>query len=413
MAITAPIITSATTSITRTERSSLPRQTASDAGEVTLKILQINKCYPPHIGGIERMVEGYAHGLIARGHQATVLCFQDDATPTAIENPQADLTVHRLGARIRSGKWAISRAFFSKLQQLAATNDVLHFHEPFPVGAMAGAALTLNKPIIVSWHADVMRLGPLKHALDKVQAQLCQRAAQIICLSSDVAQSSRVLGPHLHKVTVIPPGLTLPVTHGQEAELIERRATQLAAQIGRPFILCVGRLVPYKGYDVLLNAMAQTKATVVIIGKGELHHALMATAAELGVTDRLHIIETVTDSELRAWYRACTVFALPSVSKAEAFGLVQIEAMVAGKPIINTALETAVPIVSPHGVTGLTVAPHNADQLASAIARLMSDQTLRETYGAAARQRAQTLYSNTAMMDALLGVYANATGLKP
>ena len=114
---------------------------------------------------------------------------------------------------------------------------------------------------------------------------------------------------------------------------------------------------------------------------------LRADAAALGIAEKVHFLGRRMTPELRDMFADCDLFVLPSVANSEAFGIVQLEAMVNGKPVINTDLPTGVPLVSLHAKTGLTVPPADADALAAAMEKLICDDQLREQYGNAARER--------------------------
>ncbi len=154
-------------------------------------------------------------------------------------------------------------------------------------------------------------------------------------------------------------------------------------------ILFTGRLVYYKGADVLLEAFARMRenAELFFAGTGALEQELKERAAALGIAERVHFLGRRMTPELRMMFADCDIFVLPSVANSEAFGIVQLEAMVYGKPVINTALPTGVPLVSIGGETGLTVPPSDADALAQAMDTLCADDALRAEYGAAARAR--------------------------
>ena len=113
----------------------------------------------------------------------------------------------------------------------------------------------------------------------------------------------------------------------------------------------------------------------------------------------------VSDEDLVAYYHACDVFALPSITNQEMFGLVQLEAMACRKPVISTTVPTGVPWVNQHGKTGYTVTPGNSAELAHAIQRLLSSRELREEMGAAGRARVERHFTSAKMAEGILQVY--------
>lgn len=172
-----------------------------------------------------------------------------------------------------------------------------------------------------------------------------------------------------------------------------------------PTLLFVGRLCYYKGVEYLIEAMAHVDANLVIIGDGELRSELEERTVELSIAHRVFFLGRCSDDELRVWYRLCDLFVLPSVEPSEAFALVQVEAMAAGKPVINTNLPSGVPFVSLHGKTGLTVEPRNSSQLADAINRILSDEDLAREFSINARERVLELFTVDRMLDSIYSLY--------
>lgn len=145
----------------------------------------------------------------------------------------------------------------------------------------------------------------------------------------------------------------------------------------------------YKGCDVLLDAFARLpQGRLTIAGDGPMRNLLIEQARRLKILDRVTFLKTLNEKEKYQLYRDCDVFVLPSVSKNEAFGLVQLEAMAYGKPVINTQLDSGVPEVSLHNVTGLTVPPCDSLQLAQAMEELIENPFLRSVFSVAAAARA-------------------------
>ncbi len=190
---------------------------------------------------------------------------------------------------------------------------------------------------------------------------------------------------------VIPYGLEIEC--GDAPARVTKRADAIRAEAGRPIVLFVGRLVRYKGVDVLLEAMRGVSATAILVGNGPEQVSLQRAAERLGVADRVKFLGEVSPDELAALYRACDLFVLPSITRQEAFGVVQIEAMACGKPVISTDLGTGSGWVNQNGETGFVVPPRDAVALHDAIARLLADGALQATMGAAGYLRARTLFS--------------------
>jgi glycosyltransferase involved in cell wall biosynthesis len=233
---------------------------------------------------------------------------------------------------------------------------------------------------------------------------------RIIVGSPRMIESSPFLAPHAAKCRVVPFAIDVPTYLGDDRTFA--RAAELRAGHGRPIVLFVGRLVYYKGADVLLEAMRDVDADLVVIGQGPLEERLRATATAGGYADRVSFLAPVDLGELVAWYHAADVFVLPSVAVSEAYGLVQLEAHAAATPVVSTDLPTGVPFVNPDGETGLIVPPGDARALARALQKLVTDETLRATLGRRARERVIEEFTIDRMVDRILDVYAEAIDVK-
>jgi rhamnosyl/mannosyltransferase len=173
----------------------------------------------------------------------------------------------------------------------------------------------------------------------------------------------------------------------------------------RPFVLFAGRHVAYKGVDVLLRALEQIEADAVIVGDGPKRGDWERLAWQLKVNHRVSFLGEVSGRQLRDLMHACAVLVLPSVTRAEAFGYVQLEAMACGKPVISTDVPSGVSWVNQHDRTGFVVAAGDVPALATAIDRLMTDASLRTRMGEAARQRVEREFSLTRLRDGLRNLY--------
>ena len=186
----------------------------------------------------------------------------------------------------------------------------------------------------------------------------------------------------------------------------------MPADDGGFLLLAAGRFSHYKGFDVLVRAagLLPQEARVVIVGDGPERAGLLRLARELGLADRVRMPGSLPDRELHALMAACDCFCLPSVARAEAFGLVLAEAMAFGRPLICSRLPgSGMTVVNEEGVTGLAFAPGDAAGLAGAVRRLMADAGLRERLGRAGRERFGRSLGISAVAEACSSLYAELT----
>jgi lipopolysaccharide/colanic/teichoic acid biosynthesis glycosyltransferase len=251
-------------------------------------------------------------------------------------------------------------------------------------------------PLVVWFHSEVHR-ARWKYRLfyQPLVERVLRRAARIV-VAAPPMRDVPALGPHQHKTAVIPFGLD-PRPYGEPA------AKPLDGD-AVPTVLFVGRLVGYKGLDVLLRAMVGVPASLVVVGDGPLRASLEALALELGLGGSVRFVGHVTDDERLEWYRRADLLALPSVSPQEAFGMVQVEAMLARLPVVSTALPTGVPWVNQDGESGLVVPPGDVEALRGALRRLCGDPASRASLGAGGRARALARFTAARMCRDLDGL---------
>ncbi|HSQ75442.1 MAG TPA: glycosyltransferase, partial [Bacteroidota bacterium] len=180
---------------------------------------------------------------------------------------------------------------------------------------------------------------------------------------------------------------------------------------GTPLVLFVGRLVYYKGLEYLVDAMARIpEGKLVIVGSGPLQDELERQIRSLRCADRITILPHLDSEELYSYYEACDVFVLPSTEKTEAYGLVLVEAMASGKPVVSTEIGTGTTFVNQNGVTGLTVPPRDAAALATAIGTLLHNADLRTRLGRQAEERAMKEFTTEQMVERVYHVYQKLLG---
>ena len=344
--------------------------------------------YPPHLGGVETVVRNMSEGLVAHaGAQVTAIVSNESRSRA--EETIAGVDVIRLPRQfaLSSAPIALGMAGeLTKQMRSEAPPDVIHLHNPYPWGELAWLQANPDVTTVLSYHSDIVRQKRMLAAYKPFFDRVLDRVDLITTSSPNLRDSSPFLRDRAEKVRIVDYGLHVEDIAEPPAAVITRAEQIRAEHHGRRIVLFVGRLVYYKGADVLVRAMASVDADLVILGTGPLESELREIAVANGVAGRISFLPPQDDDELAAYYRAADVFCLPSVANSEAFGLVQIEAHAAGTPAISTNLPTSVPYANLDGVTGLIVPVGDVPALAAALSRLLSDGALRERLGAQARR---------------------------
>lgn len=365
-----------------------------------MKILHTYKVYRPDIdGGIPfvidtlcRFVDGAANSILVARRFGWGRRSISDGTPVE--------AVTSFGTLFST---PLAPTFPWRLLRRARSADIVVHHAPFPVVDIALSGLPDHVGLIVFWHADIVGYSWLKQLVSPAVRYALQRAQRIIISDKTALESSMLLKPFAAKCTVIPYGVdvdfwgTLTETEGGAAEMLRQKYPRM--------ILAVGRLVPYKGIDILLRAMQALDATLIIIGEGPQEAPLRKLARQLAVSGKVQFLGRVPSGDMKSFLHAARVLAFPSITNAEAFGIVQLEAMAAGLPIVNTALPTAVPNIARHQQEALTVPPGDPHALAYAISEILDNPDLATRLGKAGRDRARSAYSNSRFLSRMKDVY--------
>lgn len=364
-----------------------------------IKVLQINKLYFPDIGGIERTVQHIAENLKDDTEMSVLVCQPKGKGKKELIN---GVPVHRCRSLGILFSMPVSFSFLLELRKEARGKDILQFHAPFPLGDLGFFLSGFRGKVVLYWHSDVVKQKKLMIIYRPLMQLFLKRVDAIIVGADGVVNGSSYLGPFKNKC------VTIPFAVNKE---IEKKGKQyLEKNIVNKSKYCrflfVGRLVYYKGIDILLQAFTMVKnADLTVIGDGNLEGDLKRYVTEHNLSECVHFLGKVEEEQLRDAFSNCDVFVLPSVAKSEAFGLVQLEAMAYGKPVINTNLPSGVPEVSIHEVTGLTVEPGNVEELSNAMQWLVNHPEERHMMGIKARKRLESHYTLNAMSSKILELY--------
>lgn len=368
-----------------------------------IKMLHAAKWYNPVVGGIETVAEAITGAVKDIYDMSILVCSEHRDRELGLTLDGTEIYRAKTPGKLFS--MPLSSDYVSAFRKMAKDADIIQLHAPFPLSDFAlflsGKGKKAKKA--VWWHSDVVKQKKLMYFYKPLMTWMLKRTDKIFVASEAIIAQSKYIGKFKDKIEVIPFGISIEnYERGEKTPIL----TEKLNDKGNLKLLFVGRLVSYKGVSVLLDAMEKTSGVeLFIIGSGDLEEDLGKQTEKLGINEKVHFLGTVETDDLKSAFNDCDIFVLPSVTRAECFGLVQLEAMVYGKPVINTSLPTAVPEVSLDGVSGITVEPGNVDALAEAINKLVSDKAFREECGRAAKKRCQEHYSLDIMQERIRSAY--------
>ena len=343
-----------------------------------MKILQLVKYYYPSSGGMESVVKDLSEGLVSSDESINVTIYTNNHKRSA---KLIDVTFKNL--------YIIKEKtlFFFKsqplnfryrlLKKLISDSDIIHHHYPYPnieLSLLLNKRLLANKRLIITWHANIenSRWFFLKYFYNLIINQLLNLADYIVITSPVLLSQSDILKKHKEKI------FEIPLSYNQNL-CVSPVVRKFPAS--RKFkILFVGKLRKYKGLDYLIEAIRDLDIELFIIGSGEEESHLANFISIHNLEYKVFFKKNISNYELKNYYLESDLFVLQSINEAEAFGVVQLEAMANGLPVINTKLNSGVPFVSINEYSGLTVMPSNSIELKNAITRILQDPMLYEKF---------------------------------
>ena len=371
-----------------------------------MRVLLLYKDYFPVIGGIENHIRLLAQGLRAEGVDARVLV--TNTGPATLRQTMDGVPVTKTGRQAHILSTPISLPFFTEVRRQATAADIVHLHAPYPPAELAQLLLGRGKPAVISYHSDIVRQRRTGKIYAPLLRKVLQRAALVAAASPAYVESSPFLRCVREKCRVIHYGIELDRYIGV-SDRVQADAQRLRNRFpGRPLLLFIGRLRHYKGIDVLIRALHLIDAHLLIIGTGPMQESWQNLARAQGLTEKMSFLGNCTEEESLAARYAADLFVLPSTNRAEALGIVQLEAMACAMPVVCTELDTGTSYVNRHGETGLVVPPNDPQALAAAINRLLADPALRAQMGAKGRERVQKEFSIEVMIRKTISFYQEA-----
>ena len=364
-----------------------------------MKVLQLGKFYPIR-GGVEKVMWDLTSGLSARGIDCDMLCAELEKDEIIHLNEHGRVICVK--AWMKKAATMIAPKMVTWLRKHKDEYDIIHVHHPDPMACLALRLSGFKGRVVLHWHSDILKQKTLLKFYAPLQRWLIRRADTIIGTTPVYLKESPYLQEAQGKTVAVPIGIE-PVTF--DPTLSEQWKMRYP---GKKLVVSIGRLVPYKGYPYLISAARQLGPgyQVLIVGDGPIRESLENDIRINGVEGTVKLLGYVEDNEAHALLAACDVFVLSSVMKTEAFGIVQIEAMSLGKPVIATKIpESGVSWVNADGVSGLNVPVRDATALAEAIRRICSDDSLHQVLAQGARNRYLESFTIERMIEKTIKVY--------
>lgn len=360
------------------------------------KILHITKRYPPYIGGIETVCRDMAIAL--KGHYEQLVLAFNDKSETVKEGVDG-VPVVRAGVQKVIASQPLSKDYkkcvYEALRDFKP--DIIHFDYPNPYAAFfllkAMRKFHFSGKFYLFWHMDIVKQKVLRLFFGPQTKKLIKRADRIICTSPNYLVGTSYLPDVKGKdIRVIP----LCVAKERLAITSEQKAAAKALKEkykGKKIVFFFGRHVPYKGLEYLIeanNLIDQEKVQLLIAGSGPLTKELKEKASSM---KNIEFIGRLPDEDINTYLLACDIFAFPSITRNEAFGISLAEALSFGKPAVTFTIPgSGVNYVSVHEETGLEAPNRDSKALADNIMKLVGDEDLYAKLAKGAKQRALNLF---------------------
>ena len=370
-----------------------------------MRIVQVSPWFLPHVGGVESHVYSLSAELVKRGHEVEVITSKHKRDIPGREMMDG-FTVTRLKPAATMLRTPIVPRTRGILKESEA--DVFHAHSPPPLAAYYASKASLDKkiPFVLTYHCDIEIPSIFGIVVEEVYRRTIgrrtmKRANKIIVTTETYAATSRAVWKYSPEV------IPNPVDYEFFRPGIDGSAVRkfLRVKEDEHILLWIGRVVPHKGIEYLVEAARYVdNARFLIGGDGPHLNAVKRVSRAAGVEDRVVFLGRLKRSELPKYYAACDVFVLPSVSRLEAFGIVALEAMSSGKPVVVTDMPGVREIIT-NGVEGLLCEPLSAGDLAEKLKRLLADPELRRKMGDAGRKKVVEKFGIKQVVDKVEKVY--------
>lgn len=367
-----------------------------------MKILQLGKFYPIQ-GGVEKVMYDLMTGLTQMYDDVTcdMLCVASEPQPPVSKlNDRSTLYCAKLDKKLFSTM--LSSDIIQVLCKISNDYDVIHIHHPDPMVALALKLSGYKGKVVLHWHSDIVKQKLLLKFYRPLQNWLIRRSSLIIGTSPKYLEES----PHLANIKTeklaVPIGIAPVKAYTDEVNILRNQYP------GKQIIFSLGRLVGYKGFRYLIESAKYLPDDFIVLigGSGPLKEELETQISDENLDSKVKLLGRIPDEKLPSYYGACDVYVMSSIWKTEAFGIVQIEAMSCGKPIVATHIpESGVDWVNKDGYSGINVPPKNSKAIADALLYITSDNEVYSRFCLNSKRRFDETFTLPKMVASIHKIY--------
>ena len=365
------------------------------------KVLQVGKFFYPDKGGIESTTKFIFDHFVHDENVNDVICFKRGKGSQKIYFGKS--FVLKCGTAFQVASTPISFKFFYWFRKLRNNYDIIHIHSPNPLAAVALFLFPPKGKVLLHWHSDILTHKFLYLFFRFFESYLLKRADLILGTSPVYVQHSPSISKYDFKANYISSS-----TSESNFEVNDERVKEIKNEYdGRKIIFALGRFIYYKGFEYLIEAAKYLPDDFVILigGAGPMKEKYVALIKEFNLYNKIYLVSDISQKDLGNYYKACDVFCLPSTEKTEAFGLVLVEAMVFGKPVLATNIAgSGTSWVNVNNVTGINVEPKNGKALAEGVLTIMEEGNYKR-FCINSRKRYEEKFTNTKFIDKLIKYY--------
>ena len=375
------------------------------------KILHLSKYNIPRYGGIERVVDTITSGL-CRTYNHTIISFKKLVHEQSNKKLNIDNICESSLLTILSQP--INIHYFINVKKYINNVDLVHIHAPNLVAFLAVIMFRKNTKYIIHWHSDIVKNSVITFFTKLIEKYVLDHSYKIIVTSKNYAKYSKSLSRYQNKIKVIPIGVAKNKFKSEINIESLSNSTIYKMNQNKKIALYVGRFVKYKSLiDFIKSAVHLTdNAVIYLVGNGPEKKKMIATIKDCKLTNKVFILDGVDDKELNYLYKKARVFCLPSTTRAEAFGVVLIEAMMNKIPlVVHDIPGSGVNWVNENNITGYNIDINQKDIFIKKVNEIILSDTLHEKLSSASKERYRKYFTADSFITSIEQIYEEVINL--